>query len=497
MAVLVVICALLAFVPVSECSLRGNASHVKTNSLDHNVSHETKGLIRFNLTRRTSRSYGGSPAARASLIYPNGLQYLAKMTVSGVDFWMSIDTGSSFFFVPGKNASCEGFPCNTTLPVAVPEGALDFFAPFGGGGVRGRVFNASVTLAELNFNILAGAANTVMGWVRVAAEQDGLVGLGFPGPARGIVPDPDSRDVYDVLTDEQLRETNMILQLHRAGHLQSPMFSLMLPPRGVDGELILGGVDESIYTCGMVKSPVIGFNRSPVDQFGQNQFWTIGVDAAYMGQKSLPLMANGTVLIDSGFFSINLAVEIWKMFIKEVVSLGIPMTLVPQDPSGIDGILVPLVPCAKLEEIPALTFSIGGVEHHLSAQQMALQDMDTMHAVLHGHHPPFPIGEGTCMLAITPFPSQGKIDIILGQPFLHTVYTAFSMEDPPHIAIGKLECSDDKGDDNFFGKVISIVLGAVFLGILLRLFLHPFSGKVMSIVLGAAFLGILLRLFLH
>merc|ERR1712187_214641 len=88
-------------------------------------------------------------------------------------------------------------------------------------------------------------------------------------------------------------------------------------------------------------------------------------------------------------------------------------------------------------------------------------------------------------------------DVVLGQPFLHTVYTAFSMEDPPHIAIGKLECSDDKGDDNFFGKVISIVLGAVFLGILLWLFGHFFAGKLMSIVLGAVFLGILLWLFLH
>merc|ERR1712019_262716 len=147
-------------------------------------------------------------------------------------------------------------------------------------------------------------------------------------------------------------------------------------------------------------------------------------------------------------------------------------------------------------------FSIGGVEHHLSAQQMALQDMDTMHAVLHGHHPPFPIGEGTCMLPITPFNASGiGIDFILGQPFLHTVYTAFSMEDPPHIAIGKLECSDDsddKGDDSFFGKVVSIVLGVVFLGVLLWLFFHfGIVGKVLSSASCAVFLGILLWLFLH
>merc|ERR1712048_267341 len=130
--------------------------------------------------------------------------------------------------------------------------------------------------------------------------------------------------------------------------------------------------------------------------------------------------------------------------------------------------------------------------------QMALQDIDSMHAVLHGFHPPFPIGEGICMIAITQLPTLGVgIDVILGQPFLHTVYTAFSMEDPPHIAIGKLECSDDKGGDNLFGKVMIIVLGIVFLGILLWLFRHSFCGKVMSIVLGVVFLGILLWLFLH
>merc|ERR1712048_712454 len=116
-------------------------------------------------------------------------------------------------------------------------------------------------------------------------------------------------------------------------------------------------------------------------------------------------------------------------------------------------------------------------------------DMDTMHEVLHGYQPPFPIGEGICMLAITQLNTlTSGIDVVLGQHFLHTVYTVFSMEDPPHIAIGKLECSDDKDDDNLFRKVMIIVLGIVFLGIL---------GKVMIIVLGIVFLGILLCLFRH
>merc|ERR1712048_1019520 len=118
----------------------------------------------------------------------------------------------------------------------------------------------------------------------------------------------------------------------------------------------------------------------------------------------------------------------------------------------------------------------------------AFSDMNTMRDVLHGYYPPFPIAECTCMLPITSLPTPGT-DFILGQPFLHTVYTAFSMEDPPHISSGKLECSDDEGDDHLFGKVMSIVLGVVFLGLLLCLFLCCGKvGKVMSIVLGAVFL---------
>merc|ERR1712113_437763 len=105
--------------------------------------------------------------------------------------------------------------------------------------------------------------------------------------------------------------------------------------------------------------------------------------------------ANGTVLIDSGFFSINLAQQVFEMYIKEIFSLGIVVATVPMDPAK-PQVFVPLVPCAKLGAIPGLTFLIAGVEHHLSAQQMA-----TMHEVLHGYHPPFPIGEGICMLAIT------------------------------------------------------------------------------------------------
>merc|ERR1711976_393895 len=104
-------------------------------------------------------------------------------------------------------------------------------------------------------------------------------------------------------------------------------------------------------------------------------------------------MAKGTVLIDSGFFSINMSSLVYSMFITEVRTLGIEIASVALDPPGTDGLFVPLVRCADLEAIPAFTFFISGVKHHLSAQQMALQDMDIMHAVLHGHQPPFPIAE--------------------------------------------------------------------------------------------------------
>lgn len=432
---------------------------------------QSKGLIRFTLARDTSRTYGGSPAARARLMYPNGLQYLALMTVSGVDFWMSIDTGSSFLWVPGKNATCNGFPCSTTLRDAVPKDLPDFFSQYGGGGVRGQTFNAAVTFAELNFSILAGAANDIQGWVIVAKEQDGLVGLGFPASVAGIVPAPESRDVFDALTFEELQKTNMILQLYRAGHLQSPMFSLMLPPMGVDGELILGGVDETIHTCGMVSRQVVGPYGSPFNWLNRLQYWTISIDAAYMGQKPLPFLAKGTVLLDSGFFSINMSPELMRLYRNEVWDLGITITLVPLDPADPGGTAVFLVPCAKLEAMPSLAFLIGGVEHRLSAQQMAFSDMNTMHDVLHGYYPPFQIDEGTCMLAITSLPTPG-MDFILGQPFLHTVYTAFSMEDPPHVSIGKLECSDGVDDtisNTVIGIVMGIVLVAIFLGLVLWL----------------------------
>merc|ERR1712048_677912 len=114
-------------------------------------------------------------------------------------------------------------------------------------------------------------------------------------------------------------------------------------------------------TCGMVTSPVVGPVRSPFDEFSQ----------------------------------------------------GIVVATVPMDPAK-PQVFVPLVPCAKLGAIPGLTFLIAGVEHHLSAQQMAIQDMDTMHEVLHGYQPPFPIGEGICMLAITQLNTlTSGIDVVL------------------------------------------------------------------------------------
>merc|ERR1712070_657749 len=110
-----------------------------------------------------------------------------------------------------------------------------------------------------------------------------------------------------------------------------------------------------------------------------NQYWSIGLDAAYMGQKRLFLSANGAAILDSGYFAMSVQLDVLSMYHNQDLHLGITMKLVPLDPAQ-PALSVPLVPCAELGALPALTFLIGGVEHHLSAQQMALQDKDTMHA---------------------------------------------------------------------------------------------------------------------
>jgi hypothetical protein len=265
-----------------------------------------------------------------------------------------------------------------------------------------------VTLAGLSCSVIAGAADHIGGWVQVAKEQEGLMGLGWP---------QDNTGGLDV-SSSQLLETSVIRQLYQEGRIPNAMFSLKLPLGGE--ELHLGGVDHSSYTGQLTQMP----------QLDPPGHWTTNIDAAYMGTAQIPL-AYGAVIYDSGFFSVAVPVEVLTDYNQSAWSNGIPMELVQLTP----GTLIPLVPCNFVGQLPGLTFTIGGVEHNLSAEQMANYTKDSIEEVIHHYDPDYPLSPTTCMIGMVNFKSSGA-DFILGAPFLRTVYTVFSM-DPPYVAIGR------------------------------------------------------------
>nr|WMI02465.1 cathepsin E [Paralichthys olivaceus] len=170
----------------------------------------------------------------------------------------------------------------------------------------------------------------------VLAKFDGVLGMGYPALAE-ILGNP----VFD----------NMLAQKT----VDAPVFSFYLSRRtssgSTEGELMLGGTDESMYI-----GPI---NWIPVTAKG---YWQIKLDSVAVQGVSSFCPRGCQAIVDTG-------TSLIAGPSNEILSL---QQLIGATPTNIGEFFID---CARLSSLPHVTFVLGGRDYTLTAEQYVRKEM--------------------------------------------------------------------------------------------------------------------------
>ncbi|XP_032360773.1 nothepsin [Etheostoma spectabile] len=170
----------------------------------------------------------------------------------------------------------------------------------------------------------------------VRAKFDGVLGMAYPSLAE-ILGNP----VFD----------NMLAQKT----VEEPVFSFYLSRKtsrsDPGGELLLGGIDESLYI-----GPI---NWLPVTAKG---YWQIKMDSVAVQGASSFCPRGCQAIVDTGTSLIAGPTS-------DILNL---QQLIGATPSSIDEFVVD---CARLSSLPPVTFVLGGAEYTLTAEQYVRKEI--------------------------------------------------------------------------------------------------------------------------
>ncbi|XP_038636710.1 cathepsin E-B-like [Scyliorhinus canicula] len=291
-------------------------------------------------------------------------------------FTVVFDTGSSNLWVPSSYCVSEACQLHQRFQSFFsssysPRGN-SFTIRYGTGQLMGVLGKDKVTIGNITVNGQEfGESVYEPGSTFTLAHFDGILGLGYPSLAEGgAIP------VFDRMMYQNL--------------LEEPVFSVLIN-READsengGELLLGGIDHSRYTGSI--------NWVSVSQKG---YWQIEVqnitfrDTVVCRNGCSAIVDTGTSLIAGPYTSLR------KMF--------------PDHPEMELAMGEIIVDCKKIPKLPDLTFTIGGVEYTLEAEDYIKKFREEKAVCLYG------------IQAINVYSSQGPL-WILGDVFLAKFYTIF------------------------------------------------------------------------
>lgn len=310
--------------------------------------------------------------------YANAQYYgIVKIGSPPQEFQVIYDTGSSNLWVPEVGCVHCGYKFihggkNKYDPKAsdsfVEDGA-EFSIQYGSGAVSGIFAQDTVILAEdidvedQKFAIIHDAAG--MGIAYTFSYFDGILGLGFDSISVGGVP-----TVFH----------NAIEQ----GKVEKPMFAFYLG-NNADGELTFGGYDDDKFV-------------------GEELTWVPLSDATYwridMGGVRIGMFEVGPTdaIVDSGT---SLITGPSKDILAIALEIGAKPTLTGQY----------TIDCEKVEDIPDITWKIGGDDYVLPGKSLVIQST------------------GMCIFAMMgmDFPKPGP-QWILGDVFMREYYTVFDYD---------------------------------------------------------------------
>jgi hypothetical protein len=309
--------------------------------------------------------------------YANAQYYgVVKIGTPPQEFQVIYDTGSSNLWVPEVGCVHCGYKFihggknkyDAKASDTFVEDGSEFNIQYGSGAVSGVFADDTVVLADdiavvhQKFATIHDAAGMGIGYA--FGYFDGILGLGFDSISVGGV-----ETVFHNAMDQ--------------GQVEKAMFAFYLGDNA-DGELTFGGYDEDKFEGDLTWVSL-----------SDATYWRIDMDGVKIGSFST---GNTDAIVDSGTSLITGPSSDIRAIANEI---GAQPTITGQY----------TVDCEKLEEIPAITWSIDGADYTVAGKDLVIQS------------------GGMCIFAMMgmDFPAPGP-QWILGDVFMRKYYTVFDYD---------------------------------------------------------------------
>ncbi|KAF8165308.1 aspartic peptidase A1 [Crassisporium funariophilum] len=303
-------------------------------------------------------------------------QYFTEISIGNPPqtFKVILDTGSSNLWVP--STKCTSIACflhtkyDSSASSSYKANGTEFSIQYGSGSMEGFVSNDVLSIGDLKIKGQDFAeAVKEPGLAFAFGKFDGILGL-----------------AYDTISVNHI--TPPFYSMINQGLIDSPVFSFRIGSSEEDGgEAIFGGIDHSAYTGKIDYVPV-----------RRKAYWEVELEKVSFGDEGLELENTGAA-IDTGTSLIALPTDMAEMLNTQI---GAKKSWNGQYQ----------VDCAKVPNLPELTFYFGGKPYPLKGTDYILEV------------------QGTCISAFTGMdihmPGGGSLWII-GDVFLRKYYTVYDL----------------------------------------------------------------------
>jgi saccharopepsin len=288
-------------------------------------------------------------------------------------FKVILDTGSSNLWVPSTH--CTSIACflhskyDSGASSTYKANGSEFSIQYGSGSMEGFVSQDSLTIGDLTIKHQDFAeATKEPGLAFAFGKFDGILGLG-----------------YDTISVNHI--TPPFYSMINADLLHSPVFSFRLGSSEEDGgEAVFGGIDHSAYSGKIHYVPV-----------RRKAYWEVELEKVSFGDDELELENTGAA-IDTGTSLIALPTDV-----AEMLNAQIGATKSWNGQYQVD--------CAKVPDLPDLTFYFNGKPYPLKGTDYILEV------------------QGTCISSFTGLDINlpGGSLWIIGDVFLRRYFTVYDL----------------------------------------------------------------------
>ncbi|XP_063813314.1 gastricsin-like [Pseudophryne corroboree] len=289
------------------------------------------------------------------------------------NFLVLFDTGSSNLWIP--STSCQSAACsnhnmfNPSQSSTYTTNNQQFTMSYGSGSVNGVFGYDTVSVQGLTLtNQEFGLTYSESGSSFYYSKFDGIFGMAYPAMSAGGA-------------------TTAMQGMLQQNLLNNPIFSVYMSSQS--GEVIFGGVDNSLYSGQIQWAPVT-----------QEVYWQIGIDAFSINGQATGWCSQGCqAIVDTGTSPLTVPQQYMGSLLQY---LGAQQ--------GQNGAY--LVNCNNVQNLPPISFTINGVQFPIPPSGYIIQN------------------NGYCTVGVeeTYLPSQnGQPLWILGDVFLRQYYSVYDM----------------------------------------------------------------------